>query len=109
MSDTTYLLSAIAVMVAVNFLTRVFPFLFFPDGKTPGWIRYIEIYFPPVILTILVFYSLKETDFANVPYGAYEIGGVALTVILHLIFKNYLVSIFGGTIGYMAMVQGWFL
>jgi len=108
MLDTSYLISAIAVMVVVNYLTRVFPFLFFPDGKTPAWIRYIEIYFPPVILTILVFYSLKDTDFANAPYGAYEIGGVALTVGLHLVFKNYLVSIFGGTIGYMAMVQGWF-
>ena len=106
MPDTLYLLSTIAVMAVVNYLTRVFPFLFFPDGKTPGWIRYIEIYFPPTILTILVFYSLKDTDFAHAPYGLHELGGVALTVVLHLVFKNYLVSIFGGTIGYMAMVQG---
>ena len=107
MSEATYLLSAIAVMAVVNYLTRAAAFLFFPSGKTPGVIRFIEIYFPPVILTILIFYSLKDTDFQSVPYGLYELAGVGLTVVLHLIFKNYLVSIFGGTIGYMALVQGW--
>ncbi len=108
MPDTAYLLGAIAVMAAVNYLTRAFPFLFFPDGHAPAWIRFIEIYFPPVILTILVAYSLKSTDFNTPPYGLHAIGGVALTVLLHTIFRNYLVSIFGGTIGYMAMIQGWF-
>ena len=107
MPETTYLLSAIAVMAVVNYLTRAAAFLFFPSGKTPGVIRFIEIYFPPVILTILIFYSLKDTDFQSAPYGLYELSGVGLTVVLHLIFKNYLVSIFGGTIGYMALVQGW--
>jgi len=107
MPETTYLLSAITVMVVVNYFTRVAPFLFFPNGKTPPLIRFIEIYFPPVILTILIFYSLKDTDFQSAPYGLYELAGVGLTVALHLIFKNYLVSIFGGTIGYMALVQGW--
>ena len=107
MSETAYLLSAIAVMAVVNYLTRAAAFLFFPSGKTPDVIRFIEIYFPPVILTILIFYSLKDTDFQSTPYGLYELAGVGLTVALHLIFKNYLVSIFGGTIGYMALVQGW--
>ena len=105
--DTAYLLSAIAVMAVVNYLTRAAAFLFFPTGKTPSLIRFIEIYFPPVILTILIFYSLKDTDFQHAPYGLYEWIGVGLTFALHLLFKNYLVSIFGGTIGYMAMVQGW--
>jgi len=105
--NTSYLLSAIAVMAVVNYLTRAAAFLFFPSGKTPSLIRFVEIYFPPVILTILIFYSLKDTDFQHAPYGLYEWIGVGLTFVLHLIFKNYLVSIFGGTIGYMAMVQGW--
>ena len=109
MSETAYLLSAIAVMAVVNYLTRAAAFLFFPSGKTPDVIRFIEIYFPPVILTILIFYSLKDTDFQSTPYGLYELAGMGLTVGLHLIFKNYLVSIFGGTIGYMALVQGWTL
>ena len=107
MPDTSYLLSAIVVMVVVNFLTRAAAFLFFPSGKTPSVIRFVEIYFPPVILTILIFYSLKDTDFQHAPYGLHEWIGVTLTFVLHLIFKNYLVSIIGGTIGYMAMVQGW--
>ena len=107
MSETAYLLSAIAVMAVVNYLTRAAAFLFFPSGKTPGVIRFVEIHFPPVILTILIFYSLKDTDFQSAPYGLYELAGVGLTVGLHLIFKNYLLSIFGGTIGYMALVQGW--
>lgn len=96
---------AIAVMAVVNFFTRVFPFLFFRKRELPSYIIFIEKYFPAVIMTILVFYSIKEVDFITAPYGYKELGGIVCTVILHLGFKNYLLSIFGGTISYMFMVQ----
>jgi branched-subunit amino acid transport protein AzlD len=106
--ESNYLLNAILVMVAVNYVTRVLPFLFFRGKTPPAPIRFLEQYFPPVIMTILVFYSLKEIDFQSAPYGSYELSAVALTVGLHLIFKNYLLSIFGATLFYMGLVQGWF-
>lgn len=96
---------AIAVMTIVNFLTRIFPFVFFVKNDLPKPIIFIEKFFPAVIMMILIFYSIKEVDFLLAPYGIKEIGGILFTVILHLGLKNYLISIFGGTIFYMALVQ----
>jgi len=106
--ENSYLLNAILVMVIVNYMTRVLPFLFYRGKTPPAPILFLEQYFPPVIMTILVFYSLKEIDFQTAPYGSYELSAVAVTVALHLIFKNYLLSIFGATLFYMGLVQGWF-
>lgn len=96
---------AIAIMAIVNFLTRVFPFMFFRKNEPPSFILFIERFFPAVIMTILIVYSVKDVDFSIQHYGLKEIGAVLFTAILHISFKNYLVSIFSGTIFYMVLVQ----
>lgn len=96
---------AIIIMSFVNFFTRVFPFIFFRKKEPPSAIVYIEKYFPAVIMTILILYSLKDVNFNITPYGIKEVGSVFFTASLHLFLKNYLISIFGGTIFYMFWVQ----
>lgn len=96
---------AIVIMAVVNYFTRVFPFLFFRKSELPWYILFIEKYFPAVIMTILIFYSIKEVDFLTFPFGLKEIGAIFFTAILHISMKNYLISIFLGTIFYMILVQ----
>ena len=96
---------AIAIMTLVNYFTRVLPFLFFKKNILPPYIVFIERFFPSVIMTILIVYSIKDIDFTLVPYGLKEIGAILFTVILHLTLKNYFISIFAGTIFYMGLVQ----
>ncbi len=96
---------AIAVMAVVNYFTRVFPFIFFIKKEPPLYIIFIEKYFPPVIMMILIIYTLKDIDFKVYPYAFKELLGITVTAILHLSIKNYLISIFGGTVFYMALVQ----
>lgn len=96
---------AIAIMSIVNYFTRFFPFLFFRKNDLPWYILYIEKYFPSVIMTILIAYTLKDINFTQVPYGLKELSGIAFTAVLHIILKNYLISIFTGTIFYMGLVQ----
>jgi branched-subunit amino acid transport protein AzlD len=96
---------AIAVMSMVNLFTRAFPFLFFTKKELPKSLVFIEKFFPPTIMTILIFYTLKEVDFSTYPYGLKEIIGIFFTLVLHLTIKNYLISIFFGTIFYMGLVQ----
>lgn len=96
---------AIVIMTLVNFFTRVFPFLFFRKNDLPSYIVFIEKFFPPVIMTILIVYSVKDVNFNLMPYGLKEISSIAFTAILHISIKNYLVSIFSGTIFYMFLVQ----
>ncbi len=96
---------AVAIMTGINFFTRVFPFLFFRKNDLPPYIVFIEKFFPAIIMTILIVYTLKDIDFSIVPYGVKEVGGIAFTAFLHIVFKNYLVSIFLGTVFYMGLVQ----
>ena len=96
---------AIAIMTLVNFFTRVFPFIFFRKKELPPFLLFIERFFPSVIMTILIVYSIKDVNFVTFPYGLKELGGIVFTAILHLSLKNYLISIFGGTIFYMGLVQ----
>lgn len=96
---------AIGIMAIVNFFTRVFPFLFFRKNELPSYIVFIEKFFPAIIMTILIVYTIKDIDFAIQPYGLKEIGSIIFTSVLHILLKNYLVSIFIGTIFYMGLVQ----
>lgn len=96
---------AIIVMTFMNFLTRVFPFIFFLKKDPPPIIVYIETYFPPVIMTILVFFTIKDVNLTIFPYGLQEISAILFTAFLHIWKKNYLISIFLGTLYYMFLVQ----
>lgn len=96
---------AILIMALVNYFTRVFPFIFFIKKEPPSYIVFVERFFPPVIMVILIVYTLKDINFSLYPHGLKEILGVVFTAVLHLSIKNYLISIFGGTIFYMALVQ----
>jgi branched-subunit amino acid transport protein AzlD len=96
---------AIAVMALANFITRVFPFLFFTKKEQPSYIKFISNNFPAMIMIILIFYTLAKIDFATAPYGIKELIAIAITALLHIKLNNYLVSIFVGTISYMALVQ----
>ena len=99
------LLIAILVMSLANFITRVFPFLFFTKNEPPKIISFIANSFPPIIMTILIFYTLGKIDFTVAPYGTQELLAITVTALLHIKFKNYLVSIFLGTLFYMGLVQ----
>jgi branched-subunit amino acid transport protein AzlD len=96
---------AIVIMTVVNYFTRVLPFLFFKKNDLPPYVVFIERFFPAVIMTILIVYSVKDIDFALAPHGLKELGAILFTAILHLTLKNYLISIFAGTIFYMGLVQ----
>ncbi len=96
---------AILVMAIANYFTRVFPFLFFHSKEPPAIIIYIEKFFPPIIMTILIFYSLNQVDNSSISTLFYQILAVIGTLFLHLRFNNYLISIIAGTFLYMILVQ----
>lgn len=60
---------------------------------------------PPPFFGMLVVYCLKNVSFLAGTHGLPELIAIAATVLLHLSFKNMLVSIAGGTVVYMLLVQ----
>lgn len=89
-----------------TFLTRSLPFILFPEGKeVPAYINYLGTVLPYAMIGLLVIYCLKDIDFTAIPFGLPE--GVALLSIISLHYwkNNTLISIAGGTIMYMILVQ----
>lgn len=97
--------AATLVMAGVTVFTRAVPFLFFRKRTPPPLVLYAGTYLPAMVMTLLVMYALAGVPFTVPPYGLPELTAALLTAALHLWKRNALVSIFGGTAIYMALVQ----
>lgn len=96
----------IAAVVLGTMTTRFLPFLLFPAGKTtPKYIRYLGTVLPSAALGLLVIYSLKGTNLLTGSHGIPELLAVAFVIALHKWKRQMLLSIAGGTVLYMALVQ----
>lgn len=96
----------IAVVVLGTMLTRFLPFWIFPaDKPTPGYVLFLGRLLPPAVLGLLVIYSVKDVEWTGGLYGVPEILGIFLIVGLHIWKRNMLLSIAGGTVFYMVLVQ----
>ena len=105
MSFTEQLIT-IAVVVLGTMTTRFLPFLLFPAHKqTPPLVAFLGRVLPSAVMGLLVVYSLKDTSILGPTHGLPEVIAVAITVLLQLVLKNLLLTIAGGTICYMLLVQ----
>lgn len=96
----------IAMIVLGTMLTRFLPFLLFPAGKpTPRYIQYLGKVLPSAVFGLLVVYSLKDVSLLTGSHGIPELISVAVVVALHLWKRQMLLSIAGGTVCYMLLVQ----
>lgn len=102
-------IAAIAVMAAVTFLTRALPFLLFGRGsRAPRVVLYLGRYLPPAVIAMLIVYCLRDVSFASASGWAPALIASVTVVALHLWKKNNLLSILGGTVLYMVLVQAVF-
>ena len=96
----------IAIVVLGTMLTRFLPFLLFPAGKpTPKYVRYLGKVLPPAVFGMLVIYCLKNVSIFTGSHAIPEMLSIALVVALHLWKRQMLLSIAGGTICYMLLIQ----
>lgn len=96
----------IAMCVAATMLTRFLPFMIFrSDRPTPKYIQYLGKVLPGAIFGMLVVYCLRNVSPMQYSYGLPELIAIAVTIGLHLWKRQMLVSIAGGTVCYMLLVQ----
>ena len=96
----------VAIMSGVTILIRFLPFLVFSGGrKTPAYIEWMGRYLPYAIMGMLVVFCLKNVSLVNAPHGIHELIACVLTAALHVWKRNSLLSIGGGTMAYMLLVQ----
>lgn len=96
----------IAMVVLGTMITRFLPFILFPSGRpTPKYVQYLGRVLPGAVFGMLVIYCLKNVSVFDGSRGLPEAIAVVFVVILHLWKRQMLVSIAGGTILYMLLVQ----
>lgn len=96
----------IAMVVLGTMATRFLPFIVFPHGKeTPKYVQYLGKALPGAVFGLLVIYSLKSVSLIAYPHGIPEFIALAFVVVLHLWKRQMLLSIAGGTVLYMVLVQ----
>jgi len=96
----------IAICALGTMATRFLPFIIFREGRpTPKYIQYLGKTLPAAIFGMLVVYCLKGVDVTAGSHGLPELIAIAVTAALHFWKRKMLLSIAGGTVCYMLLVQ----
>lgn len=99
----------VLIMAGITFFIRALPFLLFPGNKkTPSYILYLGKVLPYAIIGMLVVYCFKAVSLIQAPFGLPELIAGVSVVIIHVWKRNTLISIGGGTLLYMFLVQAIF-
>jgi branched-subunit amino acid transport protein AzlD len=87
-------------------ITRFLPFMVFSEKRpTPAFVQYIGKQLPSAVFGMLIIYCLKDVTFISGTHGIPEFIAIAVTVILHKLKRQMLISIAGGTACYMILLH----
>lgn len=103
--STAQQIITIGICALATILTRFLPFIIFKDGKTPKYIQYLGKVLPAAIFAMLVVYCLKDVNVIKGNHGIPELVALITTVGLHLLKRNMFISIIGGTLLYILIVN----
>lgn len=104
--NNTYIWSMIAVMVLVTAALRFLPFIVFNSNqKTPKIIEKLSNILPYAIMGMLVVYCIKSISFTSIAGFLPIMIASLVVVVLHIWKRSTLISIIGGTVCYMILVQ----
>ena len=104
----------VLAMGAVILFCRAVPFLLFSREnsgareKSKGmviFLDFVEKIVPPAAMTVLAFNALGGAFKGDLPDGVLVLIAAIFTAVLHLWKKNFLISILGGTILYILLLQ----
>lgn len=105
LTSTETVITILAV-AAGTVVTRFLPFAVFPENKKiPKYVEYLGRVLPSAVIALLVVYCLKSVSITTYPFGVPELIAITAVVLLHLWKHNSLLSIGGGTVIYMLLVQ----
>mgnify|MGYP003591284349 FL=1 len=103
---TTEEIITIGTMVIAVMATRFLPFIVFPSKEhTPDFVRFLGKYLASAVFGLLVIYCLKDMSVLTTRHSLLQFLGIFVCVVLHLWRKNMLLTIAGGTIFYMILIQ----
>ncbi|RDU67525.1 hypothetical protein CQA53_00445 [Helicobacter didelphidarum] len=96
----------ILLIATITALTRFLPFFIF-SNRIPNFIIWLGIMLPPSLIAMVLIYSCKDIisslinpdeNFSN---GIIGVVGIIIVLSIHILSKNILLSIIGGTLIYL--------
>ncbi len=105
MPDFGYTAAAGAVLAVVTAGLRLAPFVLLGGRRTPRLVVYLGRVFPCATVGLLAVYGLKSVSFAAAGSFVPQLLAAALVVFSYVWKRNTLLSIVGGTVFYMVLVQ----
>ena len=103
---TPQIITTILIVALTTLITRVAPFLVFPESKKiPEWAAYLDKVLPYAVIGMLVVFCFKDTVITAAPYGLPELIAGLAVVILYKLTKRMILTIGGGVIVYMILIQ----
>jgi len=103
--NVTRTLLVVGICALCTVLERALPFLIFRGREVPQVITYLGRVLPMAIMATLVLFCIKDISFATAAGWAPYLIAIAFTAAIHYWLKNALLSIAGGTILYMVLIQ----
>jgi len=96
----------LGMVVVGTIITRFLSFIVFPAGRlTPKYVQYLGMVLPSAVLGLLVIFCFKNVNLQSGSHGIPEFIAAAVVALIHIWRKNMFLSISGGTILYMVLVQ----
>ena len=96
----------VSMVVLGTALTRIMQFLIIKEIKpTHKYIKYLGTFLPSAVFGLLIIYCLKNVSILSGTHGIPEFIATFVVIVLHLWKRQMLISIAGGTICYMLLVQ----
>ncbi|MDO4621775.1 MAG: AzlD domain-containing protein [Eubacteriales bacterium] len=106
MAGSTYGAILVLVMALVTAAIRALPFLVFRSKENmPKVMHYLSQVLPTAVIGMLVVYCLKDIQPFSGSHAVPELLGCAAVILLHVWKRNVLISILGGTVCYMLLIQ----
>ncbi len=100
----------IAVIAVVTMLLRFFPFLFFGGKRRiPDYVAFLGDKLPYAVIGMLIVYCLRGVSFDALSNWLPSLLSIIVVAALHVWKRNTLLSIVGGTLLYMFLVQAVFV
>ena len=95
----------VGLMMFASISTRFLPFIFFPENKPlPKWIQFVSDRLPYASLGMILVYALKDVS-VDIRIAYPEVIALIWITIIHLKYKNTLLSISTSVLLYLFLVN----
>lgn len=105
MPDTGYLFAAAGIAAAVTWALRALPFAALNALRSSAVMRDLSARMPAGVMVILLCYCLRDLPVTHPARLVAPLVALAVTVAVHLWRRSALLSIVGGTVVYVVLVN----